>query len=377
MPDAGLYGDKGSNTLRHIQEARKFLIIPNLVSLGLGIIEPSIMGLGERKRVQGAWGKMASLSPGKDTISGHWELAGVVLEKPFPLYPNGFPREVIASFEKAIGRRVLGNVAASGTEIIELLGEEHLKTGFPIVYTSADSVFQVAAHEEVVPLETLYEWCRIARDRILVGEHAVGRVIARPFQGNPGNFWRTGGRRDFSLEPPEPTLLDLVQERGWETWVAGKVRDIFAGRGITKHFPAGDNRDIMLVWKDVIEQDFCGIFWSTLVDFDMLYGHRNDIEGFASALEEFDLFLGKFLPLFEDGDLLVITADHGCDPLFPGTDHTREYVPLLLYGRQVAARDLGIRKSLADLGATLADVLKCKAPGRGESFAGELFKKEI
>lgn len=320
----------------------------------------------------GAYGKMAELSPGKDTISGHWELAGLVLKTPFPLYPQGFPAEIIRPFENMIGRKTLGNIAASGTEIINKLGEEHLRTGFPIVYTSADSVFQIAAHTKIIPLETLYEWCILARRNIFVGNHAVGRVIARPFEGKPGSFYRLKERKDFSLVPFDPTLLDLVQNNGRQVWVVGKVMDIFSGKGVTRHLPGSDNDSIMEAVSFALDENFDGLLWANLIDFDMLYGHRNDVEGYAAALEIFDRFLGKVMKRLNDDDMLVITADHGCDPTFKGTDHTREYVPLLIYGHQITPGNLGTRESFADLGATVAELLCGKLTKDGQSFAGKL-----
>ncbi|MEW5922061.1 MAG: phosphopentomutase [Bacillota bacterium] len=375
LPDAGIFGDSGSNTLGNIALQRKTWFLPNLISLGLG----KIVSLPRQKEVKvfGAFGKMKALSPGKDTTSGHWELAGLVLKKPFPLYPGGFPQELISAFEEKIGRRVLGNKAASGTEIIVQLGEEHMHSGFPIVYTSADSVFQVAAHEDVVEREMLYEWCCIARKEVFIKEHAVGRVIARPFRGEPGSFQRTEGRRDFSLKPPEKTILDLARERDYQVWAAGKVKDIFAGCGITRHLPASGNREIMEVIQYALAAKFHGIFWATLVDFDMLYGHRNDFEGFAKSLEEFDKFLENMITALQEGDLLFITADHGCDPTFPGTDHTREFVPLLVYGPKTEAVDLGTRHTFADVAATVAELLQCTAPHAGKSFATELFERSV
>lgn len=335
----------------------------------------SISNLAVNKKTLGAYGKMAELSPGKDTISGHWELAGLIQEKPFPLYPQGFPVEIINSFEKKIGRKTLGNSAASGTEIIDKLGEEHLRTGFPIVYTSADSVFQIAAHTDVVPLEILYQWCLLARREIFVENHAVGRVIARPFQGNPGNFYRLKERKDFSLQPSAPTLLDLVQESGRQVWVIGKVMDIFSGRGVTRHLPGSDNKSIMETISFALDENFQGLLWANLIDFDMLYGHRNDVDGYAVALEIFDYFLGKVMKRLKADDMLVITADHGCDPTFEGTDHTREYVPLLIYGQQIIPGNLGVRESFADLGATLAEIICAKSTENGQSFARKLLKK--
>ncbi len=371
MPDAEKFGDAGSNTLGHVLHNRE-LMIENLISLGLGKILNADSYDSPVDKVLGAYGKMAELSPGKDTISGHWELAGLVLKTPFPLYPHGFPAEIIRSFENIIGCKTLGNIAASGTEIINKLGEEHLRTGFPIVYTSADSVFQIAAHTDIVPLETLYEWCLLARKNIFVGKHAVGRVIARPFKGKPGSFYRLNERKDFSLDPFAPTLLDLVQNNGRQVWVVGKVMDIFSGKGVTRHLPGLDNNSIMEAVSFALDENFTGLLWANLIDFDMLYGHRNDVEGYAAALEVFDRFLGDVMKRLNDDDMLVITADHGCDPTFKGTDHTREYVPLLIYGRHIAPVNLGTRESFADLGATVAELLCGKLTKDGRSFAGKL-----
>lgn len=384
LPDADKYGDEGSNTLGHVIAANKGLKIPHLYALGLKEIlrwddplpEAEQETGPELARPWGAYGRMAELSPGKDTITGHWELAGLVLTDPFPLYPEGFPPEIIASFEQMIGRQILGNISFSGTEILDKLGEKHLQTGFPIVYTSADSVFQIAAHEEIVPLDTLYDWCSRARREIFVGKHAVGRIIARPFLGRPGNFFRTAKRKDYSLLPPEPTLLDLLKEAGHQVWVVGKIMDIFSGRGVTRFQPASGNDETIEVIRAALnDEGFTGFFWANLGDFDTLYGHRNDPEGYARALVEFDLFLGEALKLLKKEDMLVLTADHGCDPTFRGTDHTREYIPLLISGPAINAVDLGTRDTFADLGATVAEVLGCKATtSAGQSFAAELLR---
>lgn len=374
LPDAAFFGDEEANTLGHLFMCKEKMRLPHLFSLGLGKLLPEGC-CRDRAEPKGAFGRMAERSPGKDTTSGHWELAGMILREPFPVYRNGFPEDVIATFEKLIGCKILGNVVASGTDILKELGLKHLETGFPIVYTSVDSVFQVAAHEEIVPVETLYEWCRIAREEVLVGEHAVGRVIARPFRGTAGSFYRTERRRDFSLPPPGSTLLDLAAASGMQVWAAGKVKDIFAGRGVTKHLSVTGNIEILREIKDALEADFRGILWATLVDFDMLYGHRNDTEGFTRALEEFDRHLGEILPRLKTGDMLFITADHGCDPTHKGTDHTREYVPLLVWNENIRPVDLQTRESFADLGATIAELLQCSPTADGTSFAGKLLYK--
>ncbi len=366
LPDAANYGDEGSNTLVNMAKAVGGLNLPTLQRMGLGNIA-QIEGVPPTDEPIACYGKMREISAGKDTTTGHWEIAGVIRTKPFPTYPNGFPPEIIEAFEQAIGRKVLGNKPASGTAIIEELGEEHLRTGYPIVYTSADSVFQIAAHEDIVPVETLYRWCEIARE-ILRGEHEVARVIARPFVGTPGNFKRTPRRKDFSVPPPYPTLLDALTENGLTVVTVGKVDDIFAGRGVSRAIHTSDNHDGMeQVEKLVAKEDF-DFLWCTLVDFDTLYGHRNNPQGFAQALEEFDHWLGGFLPKLREGDLLLITADHGNDPTTPSTDHSREYVPLLVWTPTLRkGKPLGTRATFADVAATVADWLGVKWQGAGES----------
>lgn len=370
LPDAADYGDEGSNTLVNMAKAVGGLNLPNLQRMGLGNIE-QIEGIPPAEKPIACYGKMREVSAGKDTTTGHWEIAGIIREKPFPTYPNGFPPEIIEAFEKAIGRKVLGNKPASGTAIIEELGEEHLRTGYPIVYTSADSVFQIAAHEEIVPVEQLYEWCRIARE-ILRGEHEVARVIARPFIGTPGNFKRTPRRRDFSVPPPYPTLLDALTEVGLKVVTVGKIDDIFAGRGVTFAVHTSDNRDGMQQVETLTAQGDFDFLWCTLVDFDTVYGHRNNPQGFAQALREFDEWLGNFLPKLREGDLLIITADHGNDPTTPSTDHSREYVPLLIWAPSLReGKPLGVRQTFADVAATIADWLKVEWHGAGKSCLSE------
>lgn len=369
MPDAAAYGDEGSDTLGNLNRMRPCRL-PHLARLGLGNIKP-LANLDPASRPEGAYGKAALRSPGKDTTTGHWEMAGVILETAFPTYPNGFPLEVIRAFEEAIGRSILGNCPASGTEIIQQLGEENLKTGRPIVYTSADSVFQIAAHEEVVPLEELYRMCRLARN-ILQGRHRVGRVIARPFLGEPGRFRRTTNRHDYAIEPPPGTLLDRLTEQGVFTYGVGKIRDIFCGRGLADFVLTSGNADGVNKTLAAIKEHPEGLLFTNLVDFDMLYGHRNDVEGYARALEEFDEQLPTMLDAISPEDLLLLTADHGCDPTTPSTDHSREYVPLLAYsprGRQGA--NLGVRSSLADIGQTVAENFGVNIPN-GESFLSSL-----
>ncbi|MFA0783872.1 phosphopentomutase [Fervidibacter sacchari] len=370
LPDAADYGDEGSNTLANMAKAVGGLNLPNLQRMGLGNIE-RIEGVPPAEKPIACYGKMREVSAGKDTTTGHWEIAGIIREKPFPTYPNGFPPEIIEAFEKAIGRKVLGNKPASGTAIIEELGEEHLRTGYPIVYTSADSVFQIAAHEEIVPVEQLYEWCRIARE-ILKGEHEVARVIARPFIGTPGNFKRTPRRRDFSVPPPYPTLLDALTEVGLKVVTVGKIDDIFAGRGVTFAVHTSDNRDGMQQVEALTVQGDFDFLWCTLVDFDTVYGHRNNPQGFAQALREFDEWLGNFLPKLMGGDLLIITADHGNDPTTPSTDHSREYVPILIWTPSLKeGKPLGVRQTFADVSATIADWLKVEWRGAGKSCLKE------
>src|SRR3990172_2469785 len=353
MPDAAEYGDQSSDTLGNIFRVRPCRL-PNLVRLGLGNIRP-IENLMPAAAPEGAYGKAALASRGKDTTTGHWEMAGIILETAFPTYPKGFPPEVISVFEAAIGRRTLGNYPASGTEIIQALGAEHLRTGFPIVYTSADSVFQIAAHEGVIPLESLYEMCQTARG-ILQGERRVGRVIARPFVGNPGQFRRTTHRRDYAIEPPAGMLLDNLQARSVFTYGVGKIHDIFCGRGFAGYVKIENNADGIVKTMEAMEQHPAGLLFINLVDFDMLYGHRNDVEGYARALEEFDVALGDLLDRMDARDLLLITADHGCDPTTPSTDHSREYVPILAAGHRVQPNtNLGTRSTLADLGQTVAE----------------------
>ncbi len=372
LPDAADYGDAGRDTLGHIAAQRdaqgRPLRLPNLVWLGLANIKP-LAGLAAENAPVGAYGMAATISPGKDTTTGHWEMAGIFLDRAFPTYPSGFPPEVIEPFERAIGRKVLGNKPASGTEIIKELGEEHLRTGRPIVYTSADSVFQIAAHEEVIPVPELYRLCEIAR-QILDGPHRVGRVIARPFTGPPGNFRRTERRQDYAVEPPRPMLLDLLAERGVPVFGVGKIHDIYHGRGVTDSVTTKNNAEGMARLAAAIAARPHGLLFANLVDFDQLYGHRKDVEGFAQALEAFDAQLGPLLEQLRRTDLLLLTADHGCDPCpcSPSTDHSREYVPVLAWspGRRAGVH-LGVRETLADLGQTVAENFGARLP-RGTSF---------
>jgi phosphopentomutase len=368
-PDAAQYGDEGANTLGNIARAVGGLHLPNLARLGIGNLIP-IEGVPPAERPVGAYGRLTEMSPGKDTTTGHWELAGVPLDSPFPTYPDGFPADLIAEYERRIGRRVLGNYPASGTVIIQELGEEHMRTGYPIVYTSADSVFQVAAHEEIIPIEELYRICGIARE-LLSGEHAVGRVIARPFVGQQrGAFTRTERRRDFSLPPPKPTILDRVKEAGLEVMGVGKIEDIFAHRGLTRSNHTGNNMDTLDAILQFVSQGDRGLIFANLIDFDMLYGHRNNPRGYADTLEAFDRRLPELLAALRPGDLLILTADHGNDPTTPSTDHSREQVPLLLAGPQVRpGAELGTRSTFADVAATIAELLRVEPPPAGVSFA--------
>lgn len=359
MPDAASYGDAGSNTLRSIAHSKHFNA-PNLTSLGL-------FGSSDIA----AHGKMAERSCGKETTVGHWEIAGAISKRPMPYYPNGFPDEVIREFERLTGRRVLCNKPYSGTKVIADYGEEHMKTGSLIVYTSADSVFQIAAHEDIVPPPELYDICKKAR-AMLTGEHAVGRVIARPFVGEKGNFTRTANRHDYALEPPGTTMLDVLKEKHIDVIGVGKIADIFSGRGISRSIPTESNADGMAKTLALSREDFHGLAFVNLVDFDSVYGHRNDVDGYARAISEFDAWLGEFMKTMRDSDLLIVTADHGCDPATESTDHSREYVPILVYGNGVKPASLGVRESFADIAATVLDIF-----GFEESLDGKSFKNTI
>ena len=374
MPDSEKFGDVGVNTLAACVSSEK-LHIPNMLSAGLGNID-GVTCLPKTAAPTGAYARLAERSMGKDTTIGHWEIAGIVSPDPLPTYPEGFPEEVLAPFREATGRGVLANAPWSGTAVIDEFGEEHMKTGDLIVYTSADSVFQIAAHEDIVPPEQLYEYCRIAR-KLLQGKHGVGRVIARPFIGQPGSFKRTSNRHDFSLEPTAKTLLDAIKDAGLASIGVGKIYDIFAGRGTTEHVYNKSNADGMNHTTNYAAKDFTGLCFVNLVDFDMNFGHRRDIDGYANALSEFDAWLGQFLPALNDDDLVMITADHGCDPAYTATtDHTREYVPLLVLGKQVKAVDMGTRGSFADIAATIADLLDVNLDTPGNSFAKEILSEK-
>jgi len=370
LPDAGLYGDQGSNTLGNIA-ARVRLQLPTLGSLGLTGILP-LRGLPPEPAPAASFGKMAERSPGKDSVTGHWELMGLVVDRPFPVFPGGFPAPLVEAFSQRIGRRVLGNVPASGTEIIERLGPEHIRTGCPIVYTSADSVFQIAVHEEVIPVAELYRQCQVAYELAVEGL-GVGRVIARPFVGAPGAYQRTSNRRDFAMPPPADTLLDRVSSSGLPVVAIGKIEDLFARRGITEAIHTVSDDDGLDQVERALGRFRSGLIVVNLVDCDTVYGHRNNVEGYAANLERFDARLGELLPALLPGDLLVLTADHGNDPTTPSTDHSREYVPLLVVGPRVAAGiDLGTRETFADLGQTLAEALGVAPMPFGASFLGQV-----
>lgn len=371
LPDAAEYGDVGSNTLAHVAEAVGGLALPNLEALGLGHIG-HFAGIRTMGQPDGCFGKMGQLSKGKDSTAGHWEMAGIILNAPFPTYPNGFSQDILDQFQQAIGRKVLGNRAASGTEIIQELGEEHLRTGAPIVYTSADSVLQIAMHEQVVPVEELYRMCRAAR-KLLKPPHQAARVIARPFTGEPGAFVRTERRRDFSVEPPSPTLLDVLKGSGQLIVGIGKINDLFNGRGLTRSIHTGNNAAGLDETVRLLKTMPRGLIFVNLVDFDTLYGHRNNASGYAKALQEFDARLPALLDGVRPGDLLCVTADHGNDPTTPGTDHSREYVPLLLFGPRLARGvNLSTRRTFADLGQTVAEALGAPRLDCGESFLDAL-----
>ncbi len=373
LPDAFEYGDEGSNTLKNIYKKAHNFSLPNLEKLGLLNID-GFEDLKSSDTFKGSVAKCNEKSKGKDTTTGHWEISGLILDKPFPTYPNGFPDSLIQEFEKKTGRKVIGNYAASGTEIIKELGKEHVETGSLIVYTSADSVFQVAAHEEVVPLEELYSICQIARD-MLQGQHGVGRVIARPFTGDEGNFVRTGNRKDFSLEPYKDTLLDYVKKSGREVYAIGKIEDIFVNKGITKSNHTKNNEEGILATIAAIKEDSEGLIFTNLVDFDMIYGHRNNVQGYADALMYFDKNLPEILDNLKETDVLIITADHGCDPTTESTDHSREYIPLIFYGKNIKENNnLGIIDTFASIGKTILDIFNINNDIEGISVKNQIIK---
>lgn len=371
-PDAQEFGDVGANTLRSIAASEKFHA-PNMKKLGLFNIE-GVDGLEREENPIGSFARMREASKGKDTTIGHWEIAGLVSPKAFPTYPDGFPDEVLEEFSRQTGRGILCNRPYSGTEVIRDYGEEHLKSGKLIVYTSADSVFQIAAHEELVPIEELYRHCETAR-RILQGKHGVGRVIARPFIGEPGSFTRTSNRHDFSLVPPRDTMLDVLRGGGYDTLAVGKIYDIFAGKGISWSVRTKNNDEGMEKTLALLDRDFCGICFVNLVDCDMIYGHRRDVDGYARSISDFDAWLSSFMPRMREGDILMISADHGCDPGYRGTDHTREYVPFLAYGEGIRqGADLKTRASFADIAATILDLFELENQTDGKSFKKEILQ---
>ena len=375
LPDAAKYGDEGSNTLVNIKKEYPEFSVPNMAELGLGNIEgEDICLLGKTDSPKGCYAKMSEASNGKDTTTGHWEISGIVTENPFPTFTEtGFPKEVMDKFEKAIGRKTLGNISASGTAIINELGDEHVKTGYPIIYTSADSVFQIACHEDVIPVDELYKMCETVRE-ILVGDYAVARVIARPFIGNGnGNYTRTERRKDFSLAPTSETILDLLKAEGKSVVAIGKIEDIFEHRGMTVTDRTTNNHDGIEKTIEYLKKDFEGLLFTNLVDTDMIYGHRNDVKGYAEAVMYFDSKLPEIKSAMKDDDILIITADHGCDPTTPSTDHSREFVPLLVYGKNIKEGvNLGVRKQFSDIAATVAEYL-----GINETFGAESFLKDV
>lgn len=371
-PDAEKFGDKGADTFGHIAESMNGLDMPNIGKLGLSNIR-EIKGIEKARKPLAFYTKMRESSNGKDTMTGHWEIMGLNIQTPFRVFPDGFPEELVSELEKRTGRKIIGNKPASGTEILVELGEEHMKTGALIVYTSADSVLQIAAHEEIVPLDELYKICKIARELTLDEKYMVGRVIARPFLGEPGNLKRTSNRHDYALKPFDRTVMDELKDTGFDVIAIGKISDIFDGEGVTKSLRTVSNMDGMDKLVETVEIDFTGISFLNLVDFDALYGHRRDPEGYGKALEEFDARLSEVFAKMHDDDLLMITADHGNDPVAPGTDHTREYVPLLVYSKKmIEGIELPIRETFADLGATVADNFNVKMPNFGKSFLDEL-----
>ena len=372
MPDSEKFGDKGANTLRSIAKSKLFKV-DTLKKLGLFNID-SVDILEQEKDPIGTCGRLAELSNGKDTTIGHWEISGVVSKEPLPTFSDGFPEEVIDMFTQATGKEILCNKPYSGTAVINDYGEEHIKTGKLIVYTSADSVFQIAAHEDVIPVETLYDYCKTAR-KILTGKYGVGRVIARPFIGEVGNFKRTPRRHDFSIDPPSDTMLDVLSNNGLKTICVGKITDIFNSKGVTDSLYTKSNIDGMQKTELCINEDFEGLCFVNLVEFDMVYGHRRDIDGYAKAIKEFDEWLGSVLCSIKENDILIITADHGCDPGFTKTtDHTREYVPVLIYGRHIKSVNLGTNQGFCNIGKTICDYFNIENNLSGESFLGEIYE---
>ncbi|CEK31484.1 phosphopentomutase [[Clostridium] sordellii] len=373
LPDSEKFGDVNVNTLGNIVKAYKDIQLPNMIKLGLSNID-GIDSLDSIDNPIGSFGRASEVSKGKDTTTGHWEMTGVLVETPFKTYENGFPKEIIDEFERKTNRKVIGNKPASGTAILDELGEQQMKTGEVIVYTSADSVFQIAAHEEIIPLEELYKMCEIARE-IMMGENAVARIIARPFVGKPGAFERTSNRRDYSLSPFEDTVLDTIKKSNLDVIGVGKIEDIFNKQGITEAIHTKDNMDGVDQTINYMKKENKGLIFTNLVDFDSKYGHRRDVEGYKKALEEFDARIPEIIDSMKDDDILIINADHGNDPTYKGTDHTREYIPVLVYGKNInKGYNLGTRKSFADIGATVADILNVDLPKHGESFKSEIMK---
>ncbi|ERK28417.1 phosphopentomutase [Clostridium intestinale] len=373
LPDADKYGDVGADTIGHVAKFNGGLKLPNMESIGLGLIE-GIQNINKVSDPLGCYGKFYEASNGKDTVTGHWEMVGVKSEIPLPTYPNGFPAEIIKEFEEKTGRKVIGNKPASGTEILDELGEEQLKTGSLIVYTSADSVFQIAAHEDIIPIEELYKYCEIARN-MLTGDNAVARVIARPYLGEPGNFSRTSNRKDYALLPPHATALDKLQESGVKVMAVGKIEDIFSGKGIYSAVHTKDNMDGVDKTLDYMKTEKDGLIFTNLVDFDMKWGHRNDAKSYGKGLEDFDVRLKEIMQNMESDDILFITADHGCDPTYPGTDHTREYVPFLAYGEPLKkGYNLGTKVGFFNMGQTICDIFNSEKIINGDSFLGEILK---
>lgn len=373
LPDSEKFGDVNVNTLGNIVKAYKDIQLPNMIKLGLSNID-GIDSLDSIDNPIGSFGRASEVSKGKDTTTGHWEMTGVLVETPFKTYENGFPKEIIDEFERKTNRKVIGNKPASGTAILDELGEQQMKTGEVIVYTSADSVFQIAAHEEIIPLEELYKMCEIARE-IMMGENAVARIIARPFVGKPGAFERTSNRRDYSLSPFEDTVLDTIKKSNLDVIGVGKIEDIFNKQGITEAIHTKDNMDGVDQTINYMKKENKGLIFTNLVDFDSKYGHRRDVEGYKKALEEFDARIPEIIANMKDDDILIINADHGNDPTYKGTDHTREYIPVLVYGKNInKGYNLGTRKSFADIGATVADILNVDLPKNGESFKSEIMK---
>lgn len=373
LPDSEKFGDVNVNTLGNIVKAYKDIQLPNMIKLGLSNID-GIDSLDSIDNPIGSFGRASEVSKGKDTTTGHWEMTGVLVETPFKTYENGFPKEIIDEFERKTNRKVIGNKPASGTAILDELGEQQMKTGEVIVYTSADSVFQIAAHEEIIPLEELYKMCEIARE-IMMGENSVARIIARPFVGKPGAFERTSNRRDYSLSPFEDTVLDTIKKSNLDVIGVGKIEDIFNKQGITEAIHTKDNMDGVDQTINYMKKENKGLIFTNLVDFDSKYGHRRDVEGYKKALEEFDARIPEIIDNMKDDDILIINADHGNDPTYKGTDHTREYIPVLVYGKNInKGYNLGTRKSFADIGATVADILNVDLPKHGESFKSEIMK---